>query len=118
MPHDMGPFWEVSLLDFLMVTIVFGGGLAFAMGRSTARGWNGWGSLLFYAVLLTLAVRFIHFTLFEGTFFLPVAGLPTALHYGLVDFAVVLASAALGRTLTRSRQMARQYGFLKTPMSR
>lgn len=112
MPDAMGLVWEVSLLDFLLVSVVFGGALAFAMGRSTARSWSGWGSLAFYTLLLTVAVRFMHFAMFGGTFFLPPSTLATALHYALVDLLVVLAFAALGRTTTRASQMTRQYGFL------
>ena len=65
----------------------------------------------FYCLLLTVAIRFLHFSLFHGTFFLPPATLPTALHYAMIDFAVILAIAALGRTRTRAGQMARQYRF-------
>jgi hypothetical protein len=38
---------------------------------------------------------------------------PTALHYALIDFAVILAFASFGRGRTRSAQMARQYRFEK-----
>ena len=113
METEMGLLWEVSIVEFLFVTVILGGGGAFAIGRSTALGWSGWGLMAFYVFLLTLAVRFIHFSLFGGTFFLPLSGFWTALHYGLVDYVVLFAIAAAGRSLVRSRQMARQYGFLK-----
>jgi hypothetical protein len=63
-----------------------------------------------YVVLLTFALRFIHFSLFEGTFFLP-PRTSDALYYRRVDFVVLMIAAAIGRQVTRSRQMARQYGF-------
>jgi hypothetical protein len=104
--------WEISLFEFIRVTVILGGGAAILTGRATARSWSPWWQLVFYVVLLTIALRFIHFSLFEGTFFLPPEDFGTALYYGLIDFVVLILAAILGRQLTRSRQMARQYGFL------
>lgn len=108
---EMALFWEVSAVEFALVTVALGGGGAWMIGRATALKWSGWGILVFYVVLLTIAVRFIHFSLFSGSFFLPAETLPTALHYALVDFVVLMAIASAGRLFVRSRQMARQYGF-------
>lgn len=105
--------WEVSLFEFIRVTVVLGGGAAWLTGRATARTWSPWWKLVFYVVLLTFALRFIHFSLFEGTFFLPRSDFPTALYFAAVDFVVLMIAAAVGRQVTRSRQMARQYGFLR-----
>ena len=113
MEAEMGLLWEVSIVEFVFVTVILGGGGAYAIGRSTALGWSGWGLMAFYVFLLTLAVRFIHFSLFNGTFFLPFSHFGTALHYALVDYVVLFAIAAIGRTFVRNRQMARQYGFMK-----
>ena len=112
MTPEMALLWEVSLVEFLIVTVVIGGGLAFAIGRSTARSWSGWGVLVFDVLLLTVANRYLQFSLFYGTFFLPPATIGTALHYALVDFVVLVAFAAAGRLTMRSAQMARQYRFL------
>jgi len=114
MTPDMALLWEVSWVEFLVVTLVIGGALAYAVGRATALGWSGWGILVFYTVLLTVAIRFLHFSLFNGTFFLPPATLPTALHYALVDFVILFGFAVVGRLTTRSGQVARQYGFLRS----
>jgi hypothetical protein len=113
MEPEMSLLWEVSLVEFVLVTVVMGGALAYMIGRSTALTWSGWGLLAFYTFLLTFAVRFIHFSLFDGTFFLPPATVGTAIYYGLIDFAVLFAFAAAGRQITRSKQTARQYGFLR-----
>lgn len=113
MQPEMALLWEVSLFEFILVTLVIGGGMAFMIGRSTAITWSGWGLMAFYVLLLTIAVRFIHFSLFNGTFFLPLDTLPTALHYAVVDYVVLFVLAALGRVRTRSLQTARQYRFLK-----
>jgi hypothetical protein len=110
--------WEVSLADFVIVTIILGGGAAWLTGRATALIWAPYWKLFFYVVLLNIALRFIHFSLFGGTFFLPLNDFDTAIYYAAVDFIVLLASASLGRRITRARQMARQYGFLYEPAGR
>ena len=104
--------WEVSLFEFIRVTVLLGGGAAWLTGRATAGTWSPWWKLVLYIVLLTIALRFIHFSLFEGTFFLPLENFWTALHFAAVDFLVLMIAASIGRQVTRSRQMARQYGFL------
>jgi hypothetical protein len=111
MEKAMGLLWEVSAAEFALVTLALGGGGAWMIGRATALKWSGWGTLLFYVVLLTAAARFVHFSLFNGSFFLPFETLPTALHYALVDFAILMATASVGRLFVRGRQMRRQYGF-------
>ena len=104
--------WEVSLADFLLVTVFLGGGAAWLTGRATAIAWNSWLTLVAYIVLLTVATRFIHFSLFRGTFFLPPETIGTALYFSAIDFVVLMAAAALGRQITRARQMSTQYHFL------
>lgn len=112
MEPELALLWEVSIAEFIFVTVILGGGGAWMIGRSTALTWSGWGLLAFYLLLLTIAVRFIHFSLFGGSFFLPIRTFGTALHYAVVDYIVLFAIAAAGRSFVRSRQMARQYGFL------
>ncbi|RFC63359.1 hypothetical protein DYI37_09940 [Fulvimarina endophytica] len=114
MQPEMALLWEVSVWEFIVVTVVLGGGGAYAIGRSTALSWNGWGLMAFYVFLLTIAVRFIHFSLFDGTFFLPLEEFGTAFYYAFIDYVVLFAIAAIGRSFVRNRQMARQYGFLGT----
>lgn len=114
MQPEMALLWEVSLVEFMIVTVVIGGGLATMIGRSTALTWSPVALMVFYTALLTFAARFFHFSLFDGTFFLPFETLGTALHYALIDFLVLLAFATLGRQMQRRRQFARQYGRLET----
>lgn len=108
----MTAIWEVSLADFLLVTLALGGGAAWMTGRATARAWQPWLLLAFYVLLLGIATRFIHFSLFRGSFFLPFERLPEALYYLAIDLVVLAAAAAAGRQVTRARQMASQYRFL------
>jgi hypothetical protein len=107
----MGP-WDVSLIDFLLVTVFLGGGAAWLTGRATARAWKPWWQLVVYIVLLTGAARFIHYSLFHGKFFLPPADFWDALFMAAVDFVILMAAAGLGRQITRARQMGTQYHFL------
>lgn len=108
----MGLIWEVSPWVFLLVTVFLGGGAAWITGRVVARAWEPWWQLAVYVVLLAAAVRFLHFSLFGGSFFLPLETFATALHYFIVDSVVLMVLAVLGRQITRSRQMSTQYGFL------
>jgi hypothetical protein len=95
---------EHSLGIFLLVSIAMGGGAAWLAGRATAATWRPWWHLLFYMVLLSLAVRFIHFALFDSVFL--------SLHYYLVDYAVCLGFALIGFNLMRVKQMVTRYKWL------
>ncbi|MCR8725581.1 DUF6867 family protein [Frigidibacter sp. ROC022] len=95
--------WEEGLGAFLLVTIALGGGSAWMTGRAVAQGWDSIARLAIYIVLLSCAVRFIHFALFDGTL--------VSLHYYAVDFVILLAIGILARQFTRAGQMASQYGF-------
>jgi hypothetical protein len=100
----MGIIFETRLGVFLLVTIFLGGGAAYMTGRAMAQTWRQWPQLAVYIVLLSAAVRFIHYALFSGTLLSP--------HYFLVDFIVLFAIAALGFVLTRAAQMTGQYSWL------
>jgi hypothetical protein len=108
----MGLIWEISLWVFLLVTVFLGGGAAWITGRVVALAWDPWWQLAVYVLLLAVAVRFLHFSLFGGSFFLPLETFATALHYFIVDFIVLTVLAVLGRQITRSGQMSTQYRFL------
>ncbi len=90
---------------FLLVTVILGGGAAFLAGRAVAQTWRPWWQAMLYMLILGAAERFIHFALFDGTLLSPSA-------YGL-DTAVAIGFACAGYQITRARQMARQYGFLR-----
>jgi hypothetical protein len=94
---------EGSAGIFLLVTIALGGGAAWLAGRAIAQTWRPWWHVLGYMLILGLAVRFIHFALFGATLLAP--------HYYAIDALVAVCAGFGGYRLTRSRQMARQYGF-------
>jgi hypothetical protein len=100
----MGVIWEVSLGDFLLVTVFLGGGAAWLTGRAVALTWRPVWKLILFIVLLTAAVRFIHFALFGGTLL--------SLYFFLADFVILLALAGIGHQVTRTLQMVGQYSWL------
>jgi hypothetical protein len=100
----MGILWEVSLADFLLVTVFLGGGAAYLTGRAVAITWRPTAKLVLYILLLSAAVRFIHYALFGGTLL--------SLQYYLFDLAVLLCFAGLGFQITRAGQMSGQYSWL------
>ncbi len=100
----MGVIWETSIVDFLLVTVFLGGGAAYLTGRAVALIWRSLPYLFIYVLLLTAAVRFIHFALFHGTLL--------TWHYYVVDLIILLILAWTGFRLTRAGQMVGQYGWL------
>ncbi|TCT02720.1 DUF6867 family protein [Aquabacter spiritensis] len=98
---------EVSTGDFMLVTLFLGGGAAFLTGRAVAKGWSPFWQVLVYSALLTGAVRFCHFALFQGTLF--------AYDHYLLELALLFAIATLGFRAVRKQQMTHRYGWLFEP---
>jgi hypothetical protein len=63
--------------------------------------------VVLYSLLLGLAVRFIHYSLFEGTLL--------SLHFYLVDTAVCFIAGLLGFRTERTGQMIRHYRWINEP---
>ena len=95
---------EPSFFLFALITVVMGGWAAWMTGRACALTWRSVAQAVIYLLLLTAAVRFIHFALFEGTLL--------SLHFYLVDAVVVVGIGLLGFRATRARQMTTQYRWL------
>lgn len=100
----MSMIWEVGLFEFLLVTVVLGGGAAYLTGRAIASTWRPIPNLIVYLLLLAGAVRFIHYALFGGTLL--------SLQFYVVDLVVLLVLGGIGYRLTRTRQMISQYSWL------
>ncbi len=96
---------EQTIWVFLIVTVVLGGGAAWMAGRAVATVWSRWWMVVVYCLLIGVGVRFIHFSLFGATLISP--------HYYAIDTAVALIFGFAGFRVTRTRQMARQYGFAR-----
>jgi hypothetical protein len=95
---------EHSLGVFLLVSVAMGGGAAWLAGRAIAATWRPWWHIALYMVLLGLAVRFLHYALFDSKFL--------SLHYYLVDYTVCLAFGLLGFRLMRVTQMVTRYNWI------
>jgi hypothetical protein len=100
----MNMLWEVSLPEFIFVTLILGGGAAWMSGRSVAQGWQPFWIAALWMLVLGAAIRFIHFALFNGSLL--------TLHYYIVDTIILIAIAALGHRATRVNRTTRQYAWL------
>ena len=89
---------------FLIVTVLLGGGAAFASGRAIADTWRPAWQVPLYMLLLGLGVRFVQFAVLGATLL--------SWSAYLVDLAVLAAFSCAGYVLTRRGQMARQYPWL------
>ena len=98
---------ESSLGVFLLITVVLGGGAAWLTGRAIAATWRPAWQVAVYTLILGLAVRFVHFALFDSKLL--------SLHYYLVDYAVCLGLGMLGFRLTRVGQMVTRYRWIIAP---
>ena len=98
---------EASIWLFLLVTCIMGGWGAWMTGRAMASTWQRYPVLVGYLMLLAVAVRFIHFALFDGTLL--------SLHYYVVDLIVVQIIGAVGYRITRVAQMTAKYRWLYLP---
>ena len=99
--YETGP---KGLWIFLLVTIIMGGSAGYISGRAIAQTWRPFWHVPLYILLLAATVRFFHYALFWEVLF--------SLKNYIVDFVMVLAAAALGYRVTRTRQMAAQYGWI------
>jgi hypothetical protein len=95
---------ENSLGVFLLVSVAMGGSAAWLAGRAIAQTWRPWWHVIFYMLILALAVRFIHFALFSSHFLTP--------HYYLVDLVMCICFGLIGFRLMRVRQMVTRYKWL------
>jgi hypothetical protein len=93
-----------GVLQFMILTIIMGGGAAFMAGRSLANGWRGIGRLLVYMIPFTVGIRFLHFALFQGQ----LASLSHFVLHGLI----VSGFALIGYRMRRTQQMTTQYPWL------
>jgi hypothetical protein len=95
--------------------VLLGGGAAFLTGRALASGWKSFGRVVAYMLLLGLAVRFLHWGLFQNATYESwrnMQGSLLSLHYYAADTLVLILAAWLGYRLERARQMATQYGWI------
>lgn len=95
---------EGSFGVFALVTMVLGGGAAWLTGRAIAQTWRRPWQIVAYTLILGMAVRFIHFSVFGGTLLAP--------YYYAVDSAICMGFAFLGFRTARVAQMVTQYSWI------
>ncbi len=100
---------EPSVLYFLLITVVMGGWTAWRTGKSAAEGWSSYRVLVFYTLLLGVAIRFIHHALFNGSML--------TLQYYVVDTIILLLFATAGYRYYRTQQMSNNYYWLYEKVS-
>lgn len=100
----MGVLYGSSIGVFVVLVCFLGGGAAWMTGRAVATTWRPLWVLAWFVVLLTLAVRFLSFALFEEVLL--------SIQYFFVDYLVLGAIALAAWRATRVTQMTTQYVWL------
>ncbi|MTI45144.1 hypothetical protein E1178_16175 [Roseibium hamelinense] len=100
----MGILYETYFGVFLILLCALGGGAAWMTGRACANTWRPLWVLCWFLFLLTLAIRFLTFALFEGTLL--------SVQFLVVDYLVLLGFGLAGWRFTRTKQMTTQYVWL------
>lgn len=95
---------EKHFLEFIILTLMLGGWLAYMTGRALATTWRGYGMLIVALLFLGLVNRFIHFAVVEGSLF--------SLKYYMSDTICLIFIGILGFQITRTKQMTTQYWWL------
>ena len=93
-----------TLLVFLFLTVLLGGGAAFLMGRNFATNWRPSIQVLLAGLGLAVGVRFLHYALFWEPLL--------TLQGFLLDAVVVIAFGLIGHRWRRTQQMTAQYYWL------
>jgi hypothetical protein len=86
---------------------VFGCGCAWLTGRAIAQTWRPLWNVAFAMLLIAIAVRFLHFALFQEPLLAP--------RTAAFEFIVLLCVGFLAWRRTRARQMTEQYYWLYEP---
>ena len=95
---------EQSLTLYLILTCIIGGAGAYMTGRSMAHSWRPVWQLAVAMLIMGLALRFMHFSLFGGDLL--------SLHYYITDTLTLLLISAIAFRITRTNQMVTQYHWL------
>lgn len=96
-----------SIIQVLFVTLILGGGCAWLAGRAIALTWRGIWIVAAAMIPMAMAVRFVHFALFNETLLVP--------QTYAVETIILLLVACLAFQRTRALQMVRQYYWLYEP---
>jgi hypothetical protein len=100
-----GVFWadtDTGFWTFLLLTVI-GGAAAIASGRALAKTWGPAWALVPAMIVLSFAVRFLHFALYQEELL--------SIRFYLVTLVILLAAGFGGYRSMRANQMATQYSW-------
>ena len=97
----------ISILGFVIVTLVMFGFCAFMTGQALANGWHAAWKLVPYGALLACGDRFIGFALGGGEL--------TSISGFLISWAVLTLISFAAFRFTRARKMVSQYPWMYEP---
>ncbi|MTI19329.1 hypothetical protein E1162_18965 [Rhodobacteraceae bacterium RKSG542] len=100
----MGILYASSIWVFIFLVLGLGGLAAYATGRAVARTWRPLWTLMWFMFLLTLAMRFLSFALFEEPLL--------SVQLFVVDYVILAGIGLAGWRITRTTQMTTQYSWL------
>ncbi|RWX78899.1 hypothetical protein EPK99_10000 [Neorhizobium lilium] len=92
-----------------VLVLILGFWTAWRAGKAAAEGWSGYVAVVVYTLLLAVAMRFLHYALFQGPFI-------DAFYY-VVDSVLLLIFSMAGFRIRRTRQMVQNYYWLYEPTS-
>jgi hypothetical protein len=100
-----GVLWadvDYGLLSFIILTVL-GGSAAWAIGAAFAKSWTQLWLIIPAAAVLSAAVRFLHFSLFQEELL--------SVHFYIVIFIITLVVCLISYKAARAKQMATQYSW-------
>ena len=100
----MGILYQTSFGVFLVLLCCLGGGAAWMTGRACANTWRPLYVLFWFVFLLSLAIRFLTFALFQGEL-LSLSGY-------LIDTVALIAISGVTFRVTKARKLVSQYPWL------
>ena len=104
----MGAYYSnESIIQVALITLVLGGGCAILTGRAIALTWRSIWIAAAAMIPMGMAVRFIHFALFDEALLAP--------QTFAIETAILSVVACLSFQRTRALQMVRQYYWLYQP---
>jgi hypothetical protein len=101
-----GVLWadtDTGFWVFILLTVVIGGAAAIASGRALAKTWSPAWSLIPGMIVLSCAVRFLHFALYQEDLL--------SIQFYIVTLAILFIAGFCGYRSMRATQMATQYSW-------
>jgi hypothetical protein len=102
-----GFYANESWFQVAFITLVLGGGCAWLAGQAIASTWRSIWAAALAAIPMAMAVRFVHFALFNETLL--------SFKPWVAESIILMVIICLAFQRTRAQQMVRQYYWLYEP---